>query len=123
MVEILHERQRNLCKLSRGSEFLSKYVLTTPRGKYWKTEYYDEGLCFTFIAKERNDEDEFMLICLFFESIRQQITTGIGLQCPFWNAQINECCLEHRSDLELVWKNTTHNPSWQYWERKGCLRT
>ena len=61
---------------------------------------------------------------LVLEAIRQQLTQGIGLLCPFWaysRDNSDSCCgSENRAFLEKVWSCTSHNRSCN-WRRMGCL--
>jgi hypothetical protein len=61
---------------------------------------------------------------IVLEAVRQQLTTGRGVLCPFWkysrdNAE--SCCSSHnRAFLDQVWSCTSHNESCN-WKRMGCL--
>jgi hypothetical protein len=58
---------------------------------------------------------------LVLEAIRQQLTQGKGLLCPFWLYLPGTCCgSDNRALLEKVWKCTSHNRSCN-WKRMGCL--
>jgi hypothetical protein len=57
---------------------------------------------------------------LVVEAIRQQLTQGIGVQCPFWTPY-NPCCSRrNRVLLEDVWKCTSDSAC-ELWKRRGCL--
>jgi hypothetical protein len=59
---------------------------------------------------------------LVLEAIRQQLTQGIGVLCPFSAWLPGECCHTYnREFLECVWSCTAHNRSCT-WKRMGCLR-
>jgi hypothetical protein len=62
-------------------------------------------------------------IALVLEAILQQLTTGIGLLCPFWIDSPPTCCSSrNRALLEKVWSRTSPNPSkCKLWKRMGCL--
>jgi hypothetical protein len=56
------------------------------------------------------------------EAIRQQLTQGIGLLCPFWPHSAPYCCSSDcRSLLEKVWSCTEPTSSCRHWKRMGCL--
>jgi hypothetical protein len=70
---------------------------------------------------------------ILLEAIRQQLTQGIGLLCPFWlliNPSLqrmgsrligHSCCGgRNRAFLEKVWSCTSKS-SCKYWTRLGCL--
>jgi hypothetical protein len=55
------------------------------------------------------------------EAIRQQLTTGKGLLCPFWEYSPGNCCDNGNKEfLENVWKRTCDS-SCENWTRQGCL--
>jgi hypothetical protein len=59
------------------------------------------------------------VICL--EAIRQQLTQGKGLLCPFWIYSPGNCCSSfNKAFFEKVWSCTSHNRSCN-WKRMGCL--
>jgi hypothetical protein len=59
---------------------------------------------------------------ILLEAIRQQLTTGIGLLCPFWMYSPDQCCnSDNKELLEKVWSCTSHNSSCN-WRRMGCLQ-
>jgi hypothetical protein len=61
-------------------------------------------------------------IVLLLEAIRQQLTTGIGLLCPFWANSAPDCCGgRNRELLEKVWSCTQRNSAFERWKRLGCL--
>jgi len=59
---------------------------------------------------------------LFIESIRQQICTGVGLRCPFWQGT---CCNSpfYKKQLECIYQKTKPwKPVWKrYWQPPACL--
>jgi len=58
---------------------------------------------------------------IVLEAIRQQLTTGRGLLCPFWGYVKGMCCSSHnKAFLENVWSCTERNRSCD-WQRMGCL--
>jgi len=60
---------------------------------------------------------------IVLEAIRQQLTQGVGLLCPFWPYSDPSCCSERcRSLLEKVWSCTEVTSSCMLWKRMGCLR-
>ncbi len=60
---------------------------------------------------------------LFLEAIRQQLTRGIGLLCPFWLYSAPRCCSSrNRALIEKVWSCTYHNSACALWKRMGCLQ-
>jgi hypothetical protein len=63
-------------------------------------------------------------LAIFLESIRQQLTQGRGLQCPWWNGSPGTCCSScssfHRAFLEKVWSCTSESAC-ENWGRLGCL--
>jgi hypothetical protein len=62
--------------------------------------------------------------CIFVESLRQQICTGVGLRCPFWNG---ECCQSQgypqkfKEILEKMYKITVPFYWPQHWQAPPCL--
>jgi hypothetical protein len=60
--------------------------------------------------------------CWLLEAIRQQLTTGIGLLCPFWKPSRRCCSSRNRAFLEKVWAGTCPNSNCKLWERLGCLQ-
>jgi hypothetical protein len=54
----------------------------------------------------------------FMESLRQQLTRGRGLQCPFWTR--GRSCCGRRFLLEGLLKATVPGPNCS-WRRNGCL--
>ncbi len=63
---------------------------------------------------------------LVVEAIMQQLTTGIGLLCPFWidkppTCPPTCCSSQNRELLEKVWNRTSPTPSCKTWKRMGCL--
>src|SRR5919106_2811652 len=69
------------------------------------------------------DEFEYGDIALVLEAIMQQLTTGIGLLCPFWmeHPAIPPTCCGNRELFEKVWECTSPTSSCKRWERLGCL--
>jgi hypothetical protein len=63
---------------------------------------------------------EFFIV---LEAIRQQLTQGDDLLCPFWLWSPGSCCGgRNRAFLEKVWKHTKPDCSQcKRWERLGCL--
>jgi hypothetical protein len=60
---------------------------------------------------------------IFIEAIRQQLTHGMGLLCPFWMWSPGTCCHSlNREVLEKIWYCTKPNQSCRLWERLGCLK-
>lgn len=60
---------------------------------------------------------------IVLEAMRQQLTQGVGLLCPFWPHSEPSCCSERcRSLLEKVWSCTEATSSCMLWKRMGCLR-
>lgn len=57
---------------------------------------------------------------IMVESIRQQLCTGVGLRCPFWDG--GECC-EFKSQMRRVWDSTAPwSPAWKHhWQRPPCF--
>lgn len=54
----------------------------------------------------------------FFESLRQQMCLGVGLQCPFWNP--GRCC-GHRTSLQRLWDAVVPVDEHLQWRKQGCL--
>lgn len=60
---------------------------------------------------------------LFLEAIRQQLTRGIGLLCPFWLYSAPRCCSSrNRALIEKVWSCAYRNSACDLWKRMGCLQ-
>lgn len=54
------------------------------------------------------------------ESLRQQLTQGDGLVCPFWDS--STCC-GRSTLLDGLWRHTRKRRGWHgRWEASGCLR-
>jgi hypothetical protein len=69
---------------------------------------------------EISKEVEYGNYFIFIEAIRQQLTQGIGLLCPFWGYSPDRCC-DIKPILEKVWSCTSPTRSCRLWERMGCL--
>jgi hypothetical protein len=84
--------------------------------------YYHDLLRFSKI--EGSTEVRYGDLAVFLEAIRQQLTQGRGLQCPWWNSSPGTCCSScssfHRAFVEKVW-SCTSDSACEYWERLGCL--
>jgi hypothetical protein len=73
------------------------------------------------VIKDRFDLGDMPIV---LEAIMQQLTTGLGLLCPFWvehPALPPTCCIINRELLEKVWECTSPTRSCKRWERMGCL--
>jgi hypothetical protein len=66
-------------------------------------------------------EVEFGNHIILLEAIRQQLTTGRGLLCPFWAYGHGCCSSENKALFEQVWSRTSPNSSCRLWRRMGCL--
>ncbi|MGZ8880193.1 MAG: hypothetical protein ACXW1N_07720 [Halobacteriota archaeon] len=61
-------------------------------------------------------------LLILLESIRQQITRGTGLLCPFWGESSSCCSSDNKEFLGKVWSYTSPDRSkCKRWERLGCL--
>jgi hypothetical protein len=60
---------------------------------------------------------------ILLESIRQQLTQGIGLLCPFWTYGLGCCSSDNKDFLANVWSCTKPDRSCRLWKRMGCLAT
>lgn len=67
-------------------------------------------------------EIEYGNFSIVLEAIRQQLTQGKGLLCPFWMDGRFGCCRRrNKAFLEKVWKCTSDSSS-RLWKRLGCLK-
>jgi hypothetical protein len=82
--------------------------------------FSDKGIAFD----KKVINQKLFLEMLWLESIRQQLTTGIGLVCPFCDVRDwpeGSCCNKmYRFWLEGIW-NYTQGSS-QTWQPQGCLK-
>jgi hypothetical protein len=58
---------------------------------------------------------------IFVEAIRQQLTQGRGLLCPFWTSSHPCCGRDYKERLEKVWSCTLPDANCKLWRRMGCL--
>jgi hypothetical protein len=83
---------------------------------------YNDSIQAFFMKSERTEEVNYGNSAIFSEAIRQQLTTGIGLLCPFWIHAPDRCCSSfNRAYLEKVWSRTCPDSSCTLWEQLGCL--
>jgi hypothetical protein len=117
------------------NDFIKSYYLDPHEyltSQYWAV--YRPLRCAIFSFSVRNDDDEdksprqnlsYRPIVLLLETLRQQLTTGIGLFCPFWvdsGLSDTDCCGDrNRELLEKVWSCTNRNSACKRWKRMGCL--
>jgi hypothetical protein len=60
---------------------------------------------------------------VFTEAIRQQLTQGKGLLCPYWDDERQVCCYPgNKVFLENVWSCTSPDAECKQWSRLGCLK-
>jgi hypothetical protein len=91
-------------------------LLFDPALSFWFS-YDDKGVYFNNMDKV----EEVGILFVFLESLRQQMTCGIGVKCPFWSEDEAACCT-FRPLLEGFWKNTAHKEGvCESWRRQGCL--
>lgn len=61
-----------------------------------------------------------LLDWVWLEALRQQLTAGRGLRCPFWDGT---ACCGYGEQLDAVWRHTRQVAgTLAAWERQGCLR-
>jgi hypothetical protein len=76
-----------------------------------------------FSTREEDVQVNYGDFFLLLEAIRQQLTQGIGLLCPFWLDAPDRCCGgRNREFLEKVWSWTKPDLSCKLWKRMGCLQ-
>jgi hypothetical protein len=99
-------------------------------GGVWRSIYFskDSYLTLYFAEAVKHDrsaiqEVKYGNFAIALESIRQQLTKGIGLLCPFWIPSHPCCSSRNRAFLEKVWSGTCPNSDCKLWERLGCLAT
>jgi hypothetical protein len=119
MLEIIAaiDEEVNVAAQEKINDFL-EFVLGLPMT--FLVSHYDE-----FIHKFSNEgskEVSYGSRAIVLEAIRQQLTKGIGLVCPFWTHAPHTCCSSfNRALLEKVWSCTSPIPGWKLWMRGGCL--
>jgi hypothetical protein len=68
------------------------------------------------------DYDGYRNSWVFKEAIRQQLTQGKGLLCPYWDERQVCCHPEYKAFLEKVWSCTSPDAGCKLWKRMGCLK-
>jgi hypothetical protein len=112
--------EQKLGALTKGKYDFYKFILGTPEKGVLFSYYNNYG--FHKLDLEDFGEVDFRYLYILLESILQQLVTGKGLACPFWEGPDTECCgSECRELLEQVWRNTKAVHSWLLWMRLGCL--
>jgi hypothetical protein len=115
-----------LAGAQRTTDDLEKLLLAPSPDTFVLTKYTDHIHPFckadfsTWVVYE---EVFYGNIILLIEAILQQLTTGMGLLCPFWMGDYNgyRCCGgRNRALLERVWKGTADSAC-ELWKRQGCL--
>jgi hypothetical protein len=98
-----------------------KFIYSSPTAVLY-SEYSDNIHHFPKIRCDSESlyEVDYGNFLIILEAIRQQLITGIGLLCPFWNSSHGCCSSENRALLEKVWSCTKPDSSCD-WERLGCL--
>ena len=110
-------------------EDFSKFLFNEPY--YYLTSVYiakESHITIMFFEvdgskKQRWKEIEYKSIVLLLEAIRQQLSRGIGLLCPFWlySAPHYCCSVRNREILEKAWQCTSKSEC-ERWKRMGCLQ-
>jgi hypothetical protein len=81
---------------------------------------FDANGCYFYFVDDLSAEQR---IRILLESLRQQLWTGNGIQCPFWSEERGYCC-EYRHLLEGFIENTQSMDKPDHlWSRKGCLKS
>ena len=100
---------------------LGKFLLGSPNTILFS--YYNRTT-HKFSKFKVTEEVRYGHFIIVLEAIRQQLTTGSGVLCPFWKYSrdnTESCCSNrNRAFLEQVWSCTKHNRSCN-WKRMGCL--
>jgi hypothetical protein len=108
-------------KDSRHAHF-AKFLLD-PQESIICSDYFAERRDFIYVIFYDSDEHikpvDHGNFALILESIRQQLTQGRGLLCPFWLYARDRCC-GNKELFEKIWKRTC-NSSCKNWKRLGCL--
>jgi hypothetical protein len=127
--EFIKSRWSEFIKESGENEFI-KFICSCP-DTYLSSEYnnvkdplINPFFKMKFFKVKDSKEVEYGNSYIFIEAVRQQLTQGKGLLCPFWEADSpNNCCSsELKAILEKVWSCTSPAPSCELWERMGCLK-
>jgi hypothetical protein len=87
------------------------------------SDYYIRGFHKTDVTEKGEVYEEIGHgnLTILLEAIRQQLTQGKGLLCPFWLYTAPHCCSDrNRALLENVWQCTSKS-SCKLWQRMGCL--
>jgi hypothetical protein len=101
-----------------------KFLFSVP--KAFLFSHYDDNCIHPFFEPARHgnvliQEVRYGNYYIILEAIRQQLTQGKGLLCPFWMYAPDRCCnSDNRALLENVWKCTSQS-SCKLWQRLGCL--
>ncbi len=70
-------------------------------------------------ANQMFDLSDHLPILIWNESLRQQLTQGVGLLCPFWDGRI---CCGLRGHMERLARDVIVRPgSNATWKPTGCL--
>jgi tetratricopeptide (TPR) repeat protein len=108
-------------KDSRHAHFAQ--FLLDPQENIICCDYFTEKRDFIYVIFYDSDKHikpvDYGNFALIVESIRQQLTQGRGLLCPFWLYARDRCC-GNRELFEKIWKCTA-NSSCKKWKRLGCL--
>jgi hypothetical protein len=110
-------------KIKDGRHAHFAQFLLDPQESIICCDYFTEKRDFMYVIFYDSDEHikpvDYGNFALIVESIRQQLTHGRGLLCPFWLYARDRCC-GNRELFEKIWKCTA-NSSCKNWRRLGCL--
>jgi hypothetical protein len=119
LVIYAHDYHENLKEQPREDESVS-LLFGTP--SYFLLTMYHDRILPVFLQMASAETIEHGAPVIIHESIRQQITQGIGLVCPFWLLSPGKCCGSfNKAFLEKVWSRTCPTGNCEHWERMGCL--
>jgi hypothetical protein len=121
MSEIADAIKQNWSDEDKHSDFIKTLQSLSPT-----TLLISEYDYFThnFFAGNGSQEVEYGNSAIFIEAIRQQLTQGCGVLCPFslgTNPSQRCCGGRNRALLENIWSRTFPDSSCKLWRRMGCL--
>jgi hypothetical protein len=117
LLDLVAALKQEWCISAKKLDDFGKLVYGTPNTILYM-EY--NGFSHTFGKYKFSEEVRWGNFSIFFDAVRQQLITGIGLLCPFWSWNYTCCSRENKALLEKVW-SCTSDSSCEDWKRMGCL--